>query len=404
MELCPALRAAMGDWEYYVTIMKFGEIAHRVKYAHELEPHAELDAQIQRTLDQRVRVNDMVKYLQMQPQHFYGALIIAVYGGEPQFSHVKMAEHPLLDDSDTSFGMLRFDGNQQYFALDGQHRLASIRAAMKDKPELQTEEVCVILVPHRKSPEGLERTRRLFTTVNRHAQPTSPGVNIIMDEDDGFAIVTRWLVRDYQLFKGSRVKLQGASIPNRNRTAITTLDTLYKISGIVLPELVGKLEFTKQDMQFRPDDQTLSELKIAIEQYWSDVCDVIPEYAKVLADKAEPGDYRGDRDEGPGHLLFRPIGQLIFATVIATAAAHDTNTKMVMTLLAKLNWKLDALPWQGVVFRAGKMQTTKEVQSLATQLACYMVRVGDVNENELRDTYREWLEDNKASLPSQVVI
>jgi DNA-sulfur modification-associated len=96
MEVCPALQARMGDWEYFIAVMPFGEIANRVRYAHELHPYKELDEQIKRELDERVRVNQMVRYLLRQEQHFYGALVIAVYGGEPKFQPVKMAEHPLL--------------------------------------------------------------------------------------------------------------------------------------------------------------------------------------------------------------------------------------------------------------------------------------------------------------------
>ena len=42
----------------------------------------------------------------------------------------------MLIGLDREFGVLTFDGTQAYFVLDGQHRLRSIKDAMKQNPEL----------------------------------------------------------------------------------------------------------------------------------------------------------------------------------------------------------------------------------------------------------------------------
>jgi DNA sulfur modification protein DndB len=119
----PALKARMGDWNYYVTVMKLGKIARECRLAEEIHTDKDLDALIQRAIQDRVE-KEMVPYLVNEPQRFYGALVVAVYGGEPEFSPVTVAEHSLLDDSQErnsyGFGLLRFDGSQVYYALDGQ--------------------------------------------------------------------------------------------------------------------------------------------------------------------------------------------------------------------------------------------------------------------------------------------
>lgn len=115
----PALKAQMGDWQYYVTVMKLGKIARECRLAEEIHTNKDLDALIQREIQDRV-LKEMVPYLLNEPQRFYGALVVAVYGGEPEFSQVKVAEHELINDQDKSsygFGLLRFDGSQTYYAL-----------------------------------------------------------------------------------------------------------------------------------------------------------------------------------------------------------------------------------------------------------------------------------------------
>ncbi|MFZ4664842.1 MAG: DNA sulfur modification protein DndB [Prochlorotrichaceae cyanobacterium] len=171
----PALRARMGDWQYYVTVMKLGKIARECRLAEEIHANKDLDDLIQRAIQDRVR-KEMVPYLLNEPQRFYGALVVAVYGGTPEFSPVAVHEHSLLDDTQAhsyGFGLLRFDGGQIYYALDGQHRLKSIQEAISINPDLAQEEISVIILKHETSPEGLERTRRLFSTLNRRAKPTS---------------------------------------------------------------------------------------------------------------------------------------------------------------------------------------------------------------------------------------
>lgn len=195
----PALKAKMGDWEYYVTAMKLVKIAKECQLAEEIHANRDLDDMIQREISSRVR-KEMVPYLLHEPQRFYGALVVAVYGGEPEFSPVRVSEHELLNDRDGEtgygFGLLRFDGSQIYYALDGQHRLKSIQLAVQENPDLRQEEITVIILKHETTREGLQRTRRLFSTLNRRAKPTSKGVNIAIDEDDAVAILSRRLVKE----------------------------------------------------------------------------------------------------------------------------------------------------------------------------------------------------------------
>jgi len=398
MEFTPALKGKMGDWNYYVTMMKFGEVANRIKFAHELHPHAELDEQIQRELSDRVEI--MVNYLVAQNQHFYGALIVAVYGGEPRFDPVNMAEHPLLDTIDTPFGLLRFDGTQRYFALDGQHRLASIKAAIDKKPEIASEEISVILVPHFDTKEGLQRTRRLFTTVNRYAKPIAKHTGIIMDEDDPIAISTRYLVRDFPLFSGALTKIKGSSVGQGEKKVLTTLSTLYLCSEDILAAEGFKI--SKESKQYRPDDEELDRMNSVISTFWTKVCAEFGEIAKVAKGENLPGDFRGGDNPGTGSLLFKPVGQLVLSSAYLAGRKAGMSQDVLLSRLSRINWKLEHAPWKGVVWRGEKMVTTGEAITLASKLCGFIVGVPIPDEHDLLVAYRKTIEDSSAALPGKI--
>ena len=172
----PALRAFMGDWTYYSTIMKFRDINERIKYAEEIHESKKLQDFIQRELTPRGR--EISDYLLTQSQRFFNSLIVGVYGGEPQWIELKIPKNDILPDFPLSqkgiLGYLKLSGEETLFALDGQHRVAGIKGALKElspTSDLFDEEISVIFIGHKNTQEGKQRTRRLFTTLNRYAKP-----------------------------------------------------------------------------------------------------------------------------------------------------------------------------------------------------------------------------------------
>ena len=104
-------------------MMKYASVAREVSFAHELGGNSDLSTLIQRGITNRTR--GIVDYLLKSSHRFLGAMIVAAWGGNPQYNPVKMEENEeLLQGLDNQFGVLTFDGTQQYFALDGQHRLS----------------------------------------------------------------------------------------------------------------------------------------------------------------------------------------------------------------------------------------------------------------------------------------
>jgi DNA sulfur modification protein DndB len=168
----PALRARMGDWWYYVATMTFADVARFVKRVRDIREPKELKTWIQRELRPE-RTKQIADYLRSQPQRFFNAIVVGVYGGEPEWLPVTAGESLTVKDvtlgerQTQSFGLIRLTGNEEMFAVDGQHRVEGIKEAVREQPGLGGEEQVVIFVAHKTSPEGRQRTRRLFSTLNK---------------------------------------------------------------------------------------------------------------------------------------------------------------------------------------------------------------------------------------------
>ena len=194
----------MGDRVYYVTFLQMEEIAKRIELAEDIHSSSTLKELIQRQITDRA--NPIAEYLLNQSQRFFNSLIVGVYGASPNWCELAIETNRLFDAEalplylEGALGILQLDGKETLFAIDGQHRVEGIKKALEKNEDLKTDEVSVIFVAHQTEKDGMERTRRLFTTLNRYAKPVKKSEIIALDEDDIIAIITRDLVEKHSLF------------------------------------------------------------------------------------------------------------------------------------------------------------------------------------------------------------
>lgn len=416
----PALQAKMGDWQYYVTVMKLGKIARECKLAEEIHKNPDLDALIQRALQDRVK-KEMVPYLLNEPQRFYGALVVAVYGGEPEFSTVKVDEHHLIDDKDKDrssygFGLLRFDGSQIYYALDGQHRLKSIQEAIDTNPDLAKEEITVIILKHENTKEGLQRTRRLFSTLNRRAKPTTSGMNIAIDEDDGIAIVSRRLVKENEIFKKlvlTNLSSKQISPTKSNDAYITTLAAFYETNEILLSAYDGGMQINQQFKQFRPTNNDLDNYYDFLENIWMQMLEKCPNFQPVLKGRKKPGDIRKQLDNNgfqilddagkpiPGGNIFaRPIGQYIIAEVLKSVGSQGKSiSDAIDAIMTNISMDIDQAPWVDVIWNPIQKTIINSKRTLVSSLISHALGIKiNLKVRELKQKYRDTIGYQRANL------
>src|SRR5690606_33481759 len=156
-----------GDWVYYSCLMTFDDLSKRVKTANEIHKSKSLSEFIQRQLNGS-RAKEISDYIINNESRFFNSIVVAVYGGSPewyQLDNIRSVidteediKDSISEDSLASVGFLSFSGEENLFALDGQHRLTGIKQSLKENKELRDEEISVIFVGHKNDDGGLKRT------------------------------------------------------------------------------------------------------------------------------------------------------------------------------------------------------------------------------------------------------
>jgi DNA sulfur modification protein DndB len=369
----------MGDWRYYISFMRLREIAARISFAEEIHSGDKLNELLQRQLTRRSA--EIAHYLQTQEQRFFNALVIATYGGNPEWFELEVREpekhlEPVPNYLRGSIGFLKFEGTERMFAIDGQHRVAGIRQALESNEELGDEEVCAIFVAgvnqqHRRDdPEGYERTRRLFTTLNRYAKPVSLKDIIVLDEDDTIAILTRELVETDPLFH-ERVSISRTkSLPVTNTRDLTTITTLYDALDKYFRKPGREWSNFKR---VRPSEHTINDFRQRARDLWEACRDSFPPLQE-LADSPLGSQVAGRyRNREGGHLLFRPVGLLMVVQVIRSLCDHDYSLHEAVQRVSRVPMFLSERPWVQLLWNpiTHTMITGKENQSAATRLLSY---------------------------------
>jgi DNA sulfur modification protein DndB len=379
----------MGSWQYYTVKMSMRELADNVKFAADIYDDRTLDDAIQRVLNES-RVNaEIVTYLIRQPDRFFSSIVVAALSGNPKWFPVTMEddERFLLFREDTrfsdTFGVLSFDGTQGYYALDGQHRLAAIKALVDPNsavsPNAPTgfkdEEISVIVVVPSEAEshdQFMTRYRRLFGNLNRYAKPTDAVTNIIMDEDDAFAIITRRLITEHKFFRYSGRQKESARVKTRkgknlrhNDSYFTSLETLYAINIALLSSRHRKnngwnpegVKDHREYLRFRPEEEQLEALFDELCLYWNALIEELPfllESPSSMRDHSAPAGDGNTQD----NFLFWPIGQELLADIardLMDLRQPDSKkptretVKAALLGLSSLTWDAHQAPWRNLV-------------------------------------------------------
>ena len=369
----------MGDWVYYITFLRLKDIAERVSLAQQLHTSQALKDLIQREVDESVHSQAIKRYLLHQEQRLFNALVIAIYGGAPTWAELK------IDDSAKSglgelpeymkgaLGVLAFDGSEKLFAVDGQHRVVGIQRAVSSNGDLGSEEVCVIFVGHSNDRPGLQRTRRLFTTLNRYAKPVNKMEIIALDEDDAIAIVTRRLLEQYKLLTNFTSVKKGKGMPASDRKNFTTILTVYDVLDRYLNwQWKDRRDFKKQ----RPSDRELNFLYRQCVELWDTLIASFPPL-KELTDSSPEDEisfkYR-NRSAG-GHLLFRPIGLAMVVLAIRHLIDEGKTLKQAAARVARAPMLLSDSPWAGLLWDSAnhRMMVSSENQRVAARILIHGV-------------------------------
>lgn len=352
--ILPAIRSRVGDWTFYATTMRLRDVASHIKAPDEVHESKRLSDWIQReAIDSHAKA--IADYIVTNEQRFLGSIIVGVYGGHPDWSPLKIRLSSTGDLSDSqirrlesALGVLYLTGDEKLFPVDGQHRVAGIKQALQSAaPDsmIKDDSISAVFISHDPTTEeGVARTRRLFTTLNKKAKAVSKSQTIALDEDNGFAIVTRRLIDWYWLFSDndSRVAFNSTgSLGASEKEALTSV--------VGLSEIVKDLYGSPGDFdQKRPSEEELSKHFDLCAEYFDALIKHIPEYQKVFVEKSsQPGSFRTSECN---HLLFRPIGQRSFARAVQLLVSRGRSIEEAVVKLGSANLDLLSDQWAHVLW------------------------------------------------------
>ena len=432
MEYFPAIRGSMGRWTYFIVKLSMRELSKMVQFATEYYDDQTLDEAVQREIGKSRVQKEIVEYLKRQDDRFFSSLVVAAVDGNPKWHPVHISDDPrfqIFADDDrlrTTFGLLAFDGKQQYYALDGQHRLSAIKQLLdKDSdhsrdapPHFADEEVAVLVVTPDEAEtkqDFLQRYRRLFGNLNRYAKKTSLFTNIVMDEDDAFAILTRRLITDHHFFKAPgrhkesvRIKMRKGKAVSAGSSVFTSLETLYMMNTTLLmsAERARSGWKAKTFTMFRRPDDELDDLYDELVEIWDALIAVLPKLERP------PAEMRCHKEgTGEDSALFWPVTQELIVRIardLLDAPSGAGSVQERLAVLGEFEASLHRPPWRHLVLvRDGKgsWRIRSEDRKKCVQVVDRIVRwqLGQVplNREELGELRDDW-HGHLLLLPDQV--
>lgn len=399
----PAIRGIIGDVVYYTATFTFKQIAERVNgTVDEIHTSTSLKDQLQRTLTNNyLSIKD---YIISQKEHFFNALVLAVYDGEPVWNEIEIG----FKGSDYyNMGFLKLNGKEKIFPVDGQHRVKGIIAALQEHPELEEDSISVILIGHQTTKEGMEKTRRIFSTLNRYAKPVSTGDIIALDEDDTVAIVTKNMLESFPLFMNENISddKMTKAIAEKDTKSFTSLIKLYETNKVIYKYYTTFRDNSKRlhsstkidnFLKFRPAQEEICAFEKYLTTFWTlfiDSFEGMKEYV-TSTDKDAAANFR-NRTIG-GLLYFRPIAlpQLVMA-ILETCYRTKIQLADSMSAYSKLEMCISKTPWVKVLWDSDKQTMIMPYKTLVHSLLMFMYDRSLLNKNELdslRKRYAKILE------------
>jgi DNA sulfur modification protein DndB len=390
----PAIKAQMGSIPYYETTMTAQELAASVRPAQETDgwASATIEDRIQRELNEKRVKDEIVPYLRKAADRFFGAVIVLLMDGKLEFEDVTEfgLKVPSAQRSAAArMGFLNIVGGER-IVLDGQHRLAALRSVVQRNfeedgeadfsAEVPSDEVCVIFIEF----ENAEKTRRIFNKVNRSARVTTRADNIITSEDDGFAIVTRRLVRNDAPLGITHPPKNELIVDWKHNTIgdrslkLTTISAVYEtVKDIVDAEGIGMVDEKKSVV--RPSEDELHEAYEAAGQWWGKLMATITPFKQAAAN---PAGLPKMRKEGTYKLLLKPNGQQALVKGLARAVERGADLDQAIERANRIDWASMKL-WENVLIKPnGGMIARSEAYKLAANLISYLVASENTSEEQ----------------------
>ena len=319
-----ALRGVQAGREYYVAMCPLRLLPKIIVFdSQELPP----ELRAQRVLN-RARIPALTRYIVEHPNDYVFSAITASIDGEVEFVPYE------AKGVKRNIGQLTVPLSARFIVNDGQHRRAAIEEALREQPELGDETIAVVFFLD----AGLRRSQQTFADLNTHAVRASASIGILYDFRSPLAHVARRTASEVPAFKGL-TEMERSSIALRS-LKLFTLSGIYYASGALLHK-AAEDEISPQEEQLAID-------------YWTALCDVIPEWSERVIRSTSSLELRRD------YIHFHSV--TLHALGMAGADLIATYPRTWRTHLEKLrtmDWRRTNQMWEGRAMVGGQLSKAR---------------------------------------------
>jgi len=395
--ILPCLRGVIGDWVYYSTLMTAEQISAWIKTAKDIREAKTLDEELQRDLKERKK--QIAKYLLQDNSRFFNSIIVGVFDGIPDWREFDLskAQEEYADQFNSkyfkeSLGLMVFNGDEKMFAIDGQHRVAGIQLAYEQKSDvIADDQYSIIFVAHIDDSEGMKRTRKLFSDINKNAKPVAKRDKIIIDEQEIAAIVTRRVYAEYKYFdNGNLIALsEGTNLSSDDTIHYTNITNLYDVVKI----LQNLFKMPKGTNEW--DEDNIISFKSIIFDFLDTIIECKQEYKDffILGTKS-----LSELRQNNSYLLFRPVGFTMIAKIYVEFSKRN-ELDFFKKNIDKISYIFPDSPFNKIIWNNGKMDVKSGSQSLMVDLTLYLLGKYNKSTDALHNKLKDVTKNDDIQLP-----
>ena len=378
----PAQRLKMGSTTYFLASMPAHQLAMVAKSPSRDLPEWEdmsVEDRFQREVNTKRLHDEVIPYLATHPDRFFGSVIVLVEGDITFEELTRFAPNlpHAYQSSGEKIGFLTID-DSSFTALDGQHRLVALREIFEGnypgelQPGIAQDDLSVIFIEN----ESIQKTRRIFNKVNRYARSTSRADNLILSEDDGYAIISRrlfsdeegeWFCRDPRFDQSLRSDKELRGIVNwKNNTLsgrslqLTTISALsLMVKDICEANQIHLDEKTLGGVA--PDREILNEGFQICQRWFRAMFSAFSELNEARHNVSVIPEYRENGQ--PYSFLFKPAGQISLFRAARKGRdmlGNQFSVDEFMMWANRMNWAVEADIWRDIIVIGGQRILAKQ--------------------------------------------
>ncbi|MGI6647912.1 MAG: DNA sulfur modification protein DndB [Bacillota bacterium] len=335
----PAIKGVQAGTEYYISMVPLSTLPRLFMFNEEELPP---EVRAQRILN-KARIPEIRDYILQNPKSYvFSALTVSV-DGEIQFEAMEPT------NKECKIGIINIPMSARFLINDGQHRKAAIEAAIKHNPLLKHEDISVVFF----SDMGLNRSRQIFSDLNRYAIRPTKSLNILFDSRNDFSAMICEMVESLRVFNGW-VEKERSTIPNRSK-ALFTLSGIYHGTEALLNDL---------------SDLTIEQQKDTTYRFWSGVFDNMPDWQSVILQGKKASELR--KESVSAH----SIALIALGRVGNILLKKYNSFEKHLPRLTKVNWSKNNPEWAGKVVVEGHISGTRSSTNALVEVLKETLMVG----------------------------